>query len=99
MTDEQRKKHNETFFYVFLSSGESDEGLELIDSLIKVDPLNPESYRTINMMKLKKQVQPSTKMYGIKTANGLLDSYINKKDVEFPTNIIGMIKEKAVEIG
>ena len=99
MTDEQREKHNETSFYVFLSSGESDEGLELIDSLIKVDPLNPESYRTINMMKLKKQVQPSTKMYGIKTTNCLLDSYINKKDVEFPTNIMGMIKEKAVEIG
>ena len=101
MTPEERSKHSETSFYVFLSSGDWDTGerLKLIDSLVKVDPLDPNSYRTINMMKLRKQVQPATKMYGIKTTNGLLDNYVNKNSEPIPSDIESMLKEKSIEIG
>ena len=101
MTSEERNKHNETSFYVFLSTGDWDNGerLKFIDSLVKVDPLDPNSYRTINMMKLRKQVQPATKMYGVKTSSGLLDNYVNKNSESIPSDIESMLKEKSVEIG
>jgi hypothetical protein len=70
-----------------------------MDSFVKVDPLDPNSYRTINMMKLRKQVQPSTKMYGIKTSHGLLDEYVGKGLKEVPSDIESLLKEKSVEIG
>ena len=101
MTPEEREKHGETSFYVFLSSGDFDTGdrVSFVDSLVKVDPLNPESYRTINMMKLRKQVQAATKMYGIKTNSGLLDEYVGKSAESIPSDIIEVLKEKSVEIG
>ena len=72
---------------------------EYVDNLVKVDKLDPNAYRTINMMKLRKQVQPGTKMYGIKTSAGLLDDYIGKSSKEMDEAIIASIKEKAIEIG
>ena len=50
MTPEERERHGATSFYVYLSTPD-----EHVNSLVKVDPLDPESYRTINMMKLKKE--------------------------------------------
>lgn len=100
MTPEERESHNATSFYVFLSSMDYDSGdREYVDNLVKVDPLDPNSYRTINMMKLRKQVQPGTKMYGIKTQADLLDEYIGKSSKEMDEAVITSIKEKAVEIG
>ena len=100
MTPEERESHNATSFYVFLSSMDYDSGdREYVDNLVKVDPLDPNSYRTINMMKLRKQVQPGTKMYGIKTQAGLLDEYIGKSSKDMDDAVITSIKEKAVEIG
>lgn len=101
MTPEEREEHGQTSFYVFLSSGDFDSGERgnIIDSLVKVDPLDPESYRTINMMKLRKQVQPATKMYGIKTDGGLLDEYVGKSSESFPPDTLKVIKDGAVEIG
>jgi len=95
MTTEEKEKHEETSFYVFLSTSEN-----YIENLIKVNPLDPEAYRTINMLKLRIQVQPGTEMYGIKTDSGLLGPYLNTNtsssklsdaDLEF-------IKEKAIKI-
>lgn len=51
------------------------------------------------MMKLRKQVQPATKMYGVKTSSGLLDNYVNKNSESIPSDIESMLKEKSVEIG
>jgi len=93
MTAEERAKHGSTSFYVFLSNPS-----EFVDKLVKVDPLDPESYRTINMMKLKKQVQADTSMYGIKTESGLLDDYIGSSTPSIPENMLNVIKEKAVQI-
>ena len=103
MTKEEREKHNETSFYVYLSDSDikSVDSLNLMDKvsgLVKVDPLDPNSYRTINMLKLKKQVQQEMKMYGIKTSFGLLDEYLSN-DLKLPSNIADIIKEKSVEIG
>lgn len=97
MTPEQIEKHNKTSFYVFLSS-DKDGNLFTSDGLVKVDPLDPESYRVINMMKLKKQVQDSTNMYGVKTKHGLLDEYLNNTD-NMSKEILDMIKEKSITIG
>ena len=92
MTPEEREKHNQKSFYVFLSTPEKP-----ISSLVKVDPLNPESYRTINVMKLEKQVKPDTNMYGIKTEANLLDEYIGSLD-SIPGDIIKMLKTKSTKI-
>lgn len=93
MTAEERAKHGSTSFYVFLSNPS-----EFVEKLVKVDPLDPESYRTINMMKLKKQVQTDTSMYGIKTESGLLDDYIGSSTPNIPENMLSVIKGKAVQI-
>jgi hypothetical protein len=93
MSPEERTKHGSTSFYVFLSDPDA-----FVNKLVKVDPLDPESYRVINMMKLRKQVQPNTSMYGIKTESGLLDDYIGQTSNDIPESVLGNIKEKAVKI-
>ena len=93
MSPEERTKHGQTSFYVFLSSPG-----DFIERLVKVDPLDPESYRTINMMKLRKQVQASTSMYGIKTDFGLLDEYVGSGTSSIPEEVIESIKERATKI-
>ena len=93
MTAEERAKHGSTSFYVFLSNPS-----DFVEKLVKVDPLDPESYRTINMMKLRKQVQADTSMYGIKTQAGLLDEYVGSNTSNIPENILDVIKEKSTKI-
>jgi uncharacterized protein YktA (UPF0223 family) len=93
MSAEERKKHNTISYYVFLSSPET-----FVDSLVKVDPLDPESYRTINIMKLRKQVQEGTDMYGIKTDYGLLDEFVGQSSSSMPEEVIESIKERATKI-
>jgi hypothetical protein len=93
MSPEQREQHGKTSFYVFLSSPGS-----FVDKLVKVDPLDPESYRTINMMKLRKQVQPDTNMYGIKTEAGFLDEYVGSDSGSIPEDIIELMQEKSTKI-
>jgi len=95
MSKEDLDAHKETSFYVFLSEGDeiSSDGIE---NIVKVDPLNPESYRTINMMKLRKSVQPNLKMYGIKTKANLLDEFLGGESI--PLDIIGILKDKSVGI-
>lgn len=91
MSPEEREKHNQKSFYVFLSDPDN-----LVKSLTKVDPLNPDSYRTINIMKLEKQVKPNTDMYGIKTDSGLLDDYIQTNDI--PQSILNLLKTQSTKI-
>ena len=93
MSAEERSKHGQTSFYVFLSNPE-----DFVEKLVKVDPLDPESYRTINMMKLRKQVQGNTDMYGIKTQSGMLDEYVGKTTSSIDPAVLDVIKEKAVKI-
>ena len=93
MTPEERERHGATSFYVYLSTPN-----DYVNSLVKVDPLDPESYRTINMMKLRKQVQPDTNMHGVKTDAGLLDEYVGKNSESMPEDIIDMLKEKSTKI-
>ena len=78
---------------MFLSSPES-----FVDRLVKVDPLDPESYRTINMMKLRKQVQSDINMYGIKTQAGLLDEYVGSNSSSIPEDIIELMQEKSTKV-
>lgn len=93
MTEEERSKHNTTSFYVFLSTPE-----DFVEKFVKVDPLNPESYRTINMMKLRKQVQSDANMYGVKTRGGLLDEYVGVTTNDIPEDIIELLKRESSKI-
>jgi hypothetical protein len=93
MSPEEREKHGQTSFYVFLSNPDA-----YVENLVKVDPLDPEAYRTINMMKLRKQVQANTSMYGIKTDAGLLDEYVGKSSSAMDDYVIDSIKERATKI-
>lgn len=90
MTPEERKKHGQTSFYVFLSTPN-----EFIEKIVKVNPLDPESYRVINMMKLRKQVQSDVDLYGIKTESGLLDEYLGLTTSSIPNEILNLIKSKS----
>ena len=100
MSDEELEAVGETSYYVFLSSGDWDSGerKNFIDSLVKVDKLDPNSHRTLNMMKMRKQFQPATKMYGLKTTAGLLDDYVGMSDDQIDEPILKSIKEKAIEL-
>ena len=93
MTEEDRKKHAEKSFYVYLSSPNSD-----IEKLVKVDSLDPDSYRAINMMKIRKQTQSGVDMYGIKTEGGLLDEYVGLGSSDIPENVLSVIKDKSNKI-
>jgi len=93
MTEEERSRHNTTSFYVFLSTPE-----DFVEKFVKVDPLDPESYRTINMMKLRKQVQSDANMYGVKTSGGLLDEYVGVTTSSIPEDIIELLKRESSKI-
>ncbi len=72
MTPEERSKHGQQSTYVFLMI--NDE----IDKIIKVDSLDPESYKIINGLKLKTAMDNSLSMYAVRTEGGLLDEYVGK---------------------
>lgn len=93
MTEEERKAHGQKSFYVFLSSED-----EYIEKFVKVDPLDPESYKAINMMKLRRQVEPDISMFGIKTKSGLLDEYVGSTTEEIPNDIIDLLKKESTKI-
>jgi hypothetical protein len=93
MSPEELKKHRENSFYVFLSTEE-----EYVEQLYKVDPLDPDSYVTINMLKLKKQVRSNVKMFGIKISSSVLDKYVGKSSSSMSPDIIETIKKTANQI-
>lgn len=92
MTEEDREKYNKTSYYVFLSSDDL-----YIEKLVKVGPLNPESYRTINMMKLRKQ-SSGVSMYGIKTDGNLLDEYIGNSSDDMDGKTIEFIRKNVNQL-
>ena len=94
MTKDQLNQHNETNFYIFLSTPDA-----YINRLIKVDPLDPSSYRTINMLKLKLESQPDTSLFGIKTNAGMLDDFLEKSSKDIPQETIEYIKNNTSKIG
>jgi hypothetical protein len=94
MTKDQLNQHNETNFYIFLSTPDT-----YINRLIKVDPLDPSSYRTINMLKLKLESQPDTSLFGIKTKAGMLDDFLEKSSKDIPQETIEYIKNNTSKIG
>ena len=49
-------------------------------------------------MKLRKQVQPDTNMYGIKTEAGFLDEYVGSDSGSIPEDIIELMQEKSTKI-
>lgn len=100
MTEEELEEELETSYYAFLSSGDWDTGQRenFIDSLVKIDKLDPSSHKTLNMMKMRKQFQPATKMYMIKTTRGLLDDYVGMSDSDIDDPILDSIKQRAVEV-
>jgi Asp-tRNA(Asn)/Glu-tRNA(Gln) amidotransferase C subunit len=93
MSPEELRKHRENSFYVFLSTEE-----DYVEQLYKVDPLDPESYVTINMLKLKKQVRSDVKMFGIKISSSVLDEYVGKSSSSMSPDIIETIKKTANQI-
>ena len=100
MTEEELEEQLSTSYYAFLSSGDWDTGQRenFIDSLVKIDRLDPSSHKTLNMMKMRKQFQPATKLYMIKTSEGLLDDYVGMSDEEIDDPILDSIKQRAIEI-
>lgn len=100
MTEEELEEELETSYYAFLSSGDWDTGQRenFIDSLVKIDKLEPSSHKTLNMMKMRKQFQPATKLYMIKTTRGLLDDYVGMSDSDIDDPILDSIKQRAIEI-
>ncbi len=100
MTEEELEEQLETSYYAFLSSGDWDTGQRenFIDSLVKIDRMDPSSHKTLNMMKMRKQFQPATKLYMIKTTRGLLDDYVGMSDSDIDDPILDSIKQRAIEI-
>jgi hypothetical protein len=97
MTPEQRAQHNQFSQYVFLV--DSNRGNVIDDNgIIKVDSLNPESYKIINGLKLKATMDRSLSMYAIKTEAELLDQYTGKKGSEISSDAVQGIMSKAKKI-
>jgi len=96
MTPEQRAQHSKYSQYVFLV--DSNRGSIDDNGIIKVDSLNPESYKVINGLKLKATMDRSLSMYAIKTEADLLDQYTNKKGSEIDPDAIKGIMSKAKKI-
>jgi hypothetical protein len=94
MTPDDLEKHNQNSFYVFLSTPE-----EMVQKLIQVDPLDPSSYRTINMLKLKLENQPNHEFYGIKTNSNILDNYVGGNSRDMSDEAIDFIKKTKSKIG
>lgn len=93
MSPQERKKHSSTSFYVFISGPD-----QFIEKLVRVDPLDPESYRIINMLKLKEKVRSDINLYGIKTEMGVLDEYLGSSSDSMPEDVINSIKERVSKI-
>lgn len=94
MTSDDLEKHNQNSFYVFLSTPNKK-----VEKLIAVDPLDPSSYRTINMLKLKLENQPNMEFYGIKTNSNILETYVNDSSEEMDEEALTFIENNKSKIG
>lgn len=94
MSKEELEKHKSRSQYgILIRDLESVPQEEKIVKVVKVDPLDPESYKIINSLKLKTTLEKEYKLYAIKTETGLLDKYIDdvkslSSDVNAYNNII-----------
>lgn len=93
MTSDDLEKHNQSSFYVFISSPNKK-----VEKLIKVDPLDPSSYRTINMLKLKLESQPGNEFFGIKTSSDTLENYIDSGSDEMSDEALTFIDTNKAKI-
>lgn len=93
MTPEERAKHGQNSTYVFLI--DRNLGDNIIERLIKVDSLDPESYKTINGLKLRATMDKTLSMYALKTEQDLLDEYVNKGGSDIPPEAVKKILSKA----
>jgi hypothetical protein len=97
MTEEERAKHNQYSQYVFLlDTNKSEKGI--IEKLIKVDSLNPESYKIINGLKLRATMDRALQMYAIKTEAGILDDMAGRGGDAIDPGAFEAIMERAVKI-
>jgi hypothetical protein len=94
MTSDDLDKHNQNSFYVFLSTPQ-----EQVQKLISVDPLDPSSYRTINMLKLKLENQTNYEFYGIKTNSNILNDYVGDNSENMSDEVIDFIQKNKSKIG
>lgn len=95
MTEEEKAKHEQYSQYVFLVDFNKSE-LGNIEKLIKVDSLDPNSYKTINGLKLRATMDRSLQIYAVKTEGGLLDEYVNQGD--FEESVTKSIISKSVKL-
>jgi hypothetical protein len=95
MTPEERAKHGENSTYVFLLDTVDGQSIEKI---IKVNSLDPESYKIINGLKLRATMDRGLNMYAIKTERDLLDEWEGKGGNDIPPSVMKSIMEKSVKI-
>jgi len=94
MTPEDLERHNRSNFYVFLSKPDKE-----VVNLLKVDPLDPASYRIINMLKLKLENNDGMEFYGIKTDSDILDTSVDSSSNEMDDEVLDFIKNNRSKIG
>ena len=94
MTPEDLEKHNRSNFYVFLSNPNKK-----VVNLLKVDPLDPSSYRIINMLKLKLENNDGMEFYGIKTDSDILDTSVDSSSNEMDDEVLDFIEKNKSKIG
>lgn len=92
MTPQQLADHMKYSFYVFLSSEN-----QYVKNLMKVDPLDSQTYKKINMLKLERNLNKEFNLYGIKTDSDYLDPYLDKNG-QIPENVIEYMKSKATKV-
>jgi hypothetical protein len=69
-----------------------------VEKIVKVDSLNPESYKIINSMKLRATMDRGLTLYAIRTEAGLLDEWDGKGGNEIPSSVLTSIMEKGQKI-
>jgi len=90
-TEEERNSQDRISFYVYV--GDADGNFE---KLIKVDPLDPDSHKTLSSIKLKSRFSQKA-LYGIKTDNGLLDEYVGMSSEEIGPETTQSITKKSTK--
>lgn len=93
-TPEDLEKHNQSNFYVFLSRPNKE-----VVNLLKVDPLDPASYRIINMLKLKLENNDGMEFYGIKTDLDILENSVDSNSEQMDDEVLDFIKNNRSKIG
>lgn len=93
MTSSDLDKHNQSSFFVFISTPN-----QKVQKLIQVDPLDPSSYRTINMLKLKLEQSPNGEFFGIKTNSNVLNDYVDNSSDEMSDDVLTFIDDNKSKI-